>query len=252
VLKTIENDVEVQTADGVCNVAFVHPETGPWPPVIMWPDAGGLRPVMREMAKRLAAEGYSVLVPNPFYRLTREERDSSKADFRNPEYMAALQKLMGSIGAPGAAEKDAAAFIAFIDGQDSVDRSKRIGTQGYCMGGKLALRTGAIAPDRVGAVASFHGGGLVTDQPDSPHRLAPKIDARVYIAIAKNDDDRQPEAKDILRDAFGPKAEVELYGSLHGWCIRDMPVVDGQALYNAPDAERAWAKLLALYKAALG
>ena len=250
-LTTIENDVEITTPDGVSNAAFVHPETGAWPAVVIWPDAGGLRPAMRDMAKRLAAEGYSVLVPNPFYRVTREMLDFSKFDFRNPADRAKLGPLMASAGAPGHAEKDAAAFIAFFDSRKEVDKAKKIGTQGYCMGGKLALRTAATAPDRVGAAASFHGGGLVTDQPDSPHLLAPKIPANVYIGVAKNDDEKEPHAKDALREAFGAKAEVEVYGSLHGWCIRDMPVMEGVVIYNEPDAERAWAKLLTLYKAAL-
>jgi carboxymethylenebutenolidase len=251
VRNTIDIDVEIPTPDGVCNAAFVHPDTGRWPGVVIWPDAGGLRQTMRDMGKRLAAEGYAVLVPNPFYRVTREERDFSKADFRNPEYMAALQKLMASATAPENAEKDAAAFVGFFEGRREVDHDRKMGAQGYCMGGKLALKIAAVAPESMGAVASFHGGGLVTGQPDSPHLLAPQIKARVYIGIAKNDDEKEPLAKDALRAAFGSRADVEVYGSLHGWCIKDMPMVEGRALYDEPDAERAWAKLLALYKSAL-
>lgn len=249
--QTVETEVEIQTPDGVCNAAFVHPESGAWPAVVLWADAGGLRPAMRAMGTRLAVNGYAVLVPNPFYRVTRETLDFSSFDFKNPADRAKLGPLMASAGAPGNAEKDATAFIAFFDSRKEVDAAKKIGTQGYCMGGKLAFRTGAAAPDRVGAVASFHGGGLVTEQPDSPHLLAPKIQARVYIGVAKNDDEKEPHAKDALREAFGSKAEIEVYGSMHGWCVRDMPVMEGHVIYNEPDAEKAWRKLLALYQAAL-
>jgi carboxymethylenebutenolidase len=168
--------------------------------------------------------------------------------------MATLQKLMGGINAPGAAEKDAVAFIAFLDAQRQVNAAKKVGTQGYCMGGPLVMRTAAAVPDRIGAGASFHGGGLVTDRPDSPHTLAPKIKARLYIGVASNDDARQPDAKDKLREAFAAAkvpAEIEVYQALHGWCVPDMPAEAGKPIYNKPDAERAWSKLVALYKLAL-
>jgi carboxymethylenebutenolidase len=161
---------------------------------------------------------------------------------------------MGSINAPGAAEKDTTAFIAFLDAQKQVNAAKKIGTQGYCMGGALVMRTAAFAPTRVGAGASFHGGGLVTDQPTSPHLLAPKIKARLYIGIAANDDQRQPDAKDKLKEAFAAAnvpAEIEVYKSLHGWCVPDMPADPANPIYNKPDAEKAWGKLVALYKTAL-
>jgi carboxymethylenebutenolidase len=168
--------------------------------------------------------------------------------------MAKLRKLMAGITAPGAAEKDAVAFIAFLDKQRPVNTRKKIGTQGYCMGGPLVFKTAAAVPNRVGAAGSFHGGGLVTDRPDSPHTLVPKMKARFYIGIASNDDMRQPEAKDTLRAAFAAAklpAEIEVYESLHGWCMPDMPASGGKPIYNKVDAERAWGKLLALYKAAL-
>ncbi|MBK5257617.1 MAG: dienelactone hydrolase family protein [Vicinamibacteria bacterium] len=255
-LEVVEADVEVKTPDGVCDAAFIHPKSGAHPGVLLWPDAFGLRPSMRAMAKRLAAEGYSVLVPNPFYRVSKAPfTDASKFNFQNPDDMAKLRPLMGSVNAPGNPEKDAAAYVAFLDAQRAVDKSKRIGTQGYCMGGPLVVRTAAALPDRIGAGASFHGGGLVTDKPDSPHLLAPKIKARMYFGVASNDDSRQPDAKVKLKEAFAVAkvpVEVELFTTaLHGWCVPDMPAGQNGPIYNQPDAERAWAKLLALYKASL-
>jgi carboxymethylenebutenolidase len=256
-LPVVETNVEVKTPDGVCDAAFIHPASGSHPGVLIWPDAFGLRPSMRDIAKRIAAEGYSVIVPNPFYRLAKAPviQDPSSFSFQNPADMAKLQPLMASINAPGTAEKDAAACIAFLDAQPSVNKAKKIGTQGYCMGGPLVVRTAASSPDRIGAGASFHGGGLVTATPASPHLLAPKIKARMYIAIASNDDARQPDAKDTLREAFAAAkvpAEIEVYPeALHGWCVPDMPVQNGKPIYSKPDAERAWSKLVALYKTAL-
>ena len=251
----VETTVEVKTPDGTCDAAFIHPASGSHPGVIIWPDAFGLRPAMRDMGKRLAADGYSVLVPNPYYRATKAPGiDMTNFSFQNQENMAALRKLMSGISASGAAERDAAAFVAFLDAQPQVDKTKKVGTQGYCMGGPLVFRTAAAVPDRIGAGASFHGGGLVTQAPDSPHTLIPRMKARLYVAVASNDDARQPEAKDTLKAAFaaaGVPAEVEVYQGLHGWCVPDMPAEAGKPIYNKPEAERAWAKLVALYKAAL-
>lgn len=257
-LQVIEKDVQITTPDGTADAAFLYPAKGSHPGVLIWTDAFGLRPAFRDMGKRLAAQGYSVLVPNPFYRSAKAPvfADMASFDFDNPTDRAKLQQLMGPLQAAGAAEKDALAYVGFLNAQPQVDKNKKMGVQGYCMGGSLTVRSAAAAPDRFGAAASFHGGGLVTDKPVSPHLLAPKIHARMYFAIAANDDERQPDAKDKLREAFAAAkvpAEIEVYaGAMHGWCVPDMPARKGTPIYSKPDAERAWAKLLTLYREALG
>jgi carboxymethylenebutenolidase len=256
-MPVVETAVEIKTPDGTCDAVFIHPTTGSHPGVLIWTDAFGLRPSMQNIGKRIAAEGYSVLVPNPFYRIAKAPvfTDASKFDFQNQADMAKLRPLMASVNAAGAAEKDAVAYITFLDGQTQVSKAKKIGTQGYCMGGPLVVKTAAALPNRIGAGASFHGGGLVTDKPDSPHLLAPSIKARMYFGVASNDDQRQPDAKDKLKEAFAAAkvpAEIEVYSSaLHGWCVSDMPAQNDKPIYNKPDAERAWGKLVALYKTAL-
>jgi carboxymethylenebutenolidase len=252
-----ETNVDIKTPDGTCDAAFIHPASGAHAAVIIWPDAFGLRPSMRQMARRLATEGgYSVLVPNPFYRVAKSPvfEDASNINFAAER--AKITPLMGSINAAGTVEKDAPAFVAWLDSQRAVDRTKKIGTQGYCMGGALVVRTAAAVPDRIGAGASFHGGGLVTTNPTSPHLLAPKIKARMYFGVAANDDAQQPDAKTKLKEAFDAAkvpAEVEVYSQAqHGWCVTDMPKqANGEPTYSRADAERAWGKLMALYKAAL-
>jgi carboxymethylenebutenolidase len=250
-----ETNVEIKTPDGTCDAAFIHPASGARPAVIIWPDAFGLRPSMRDMAKRLAMTGYTVLVPNPYYRVAKSPvwEDASKVNFQ--EVRPKLGPLMGSIQGDGAVEKDAPALIAWLDAQPQVDRTKKIGTQGYCMGGGLVMRTAAAVPNRVGAGASFHGGGLVTANPNSPHLLAPKIRARMYFGIATNDDMQQPDAKVKLKEAFDATknpADVEVFSmAQHGWCVPDMPAGATGPIYKKDDAERAWAKLLALYKSSL-
>ncbi len=258
-LRVVETDVEITTPDGMCDAAFIHPASGSHPGVLVWTDIFGLRPTFRALGRRLAARGYAVLVPNPFYRTQKSpviaEADISGFSFQNPATRTKMQSWTGPMNAPGAIERDAQAHIAFLDAQHQVDTTKKIGTQGYCMGGPLVFKTAAQEPQRVGAAATFHGGGLVTDRPDSPHLLAPKIKAHMYIAIAASDDMRQPDAKDKLREAFaaaGVPAEIEVYtGTIHGWCVPDMPHQNGKAIYSKPDAERAWSKLLVLYKSQL-
>ncbi len=240
-----ESEVDVTTPDGVADSYFVHPASGAHPGVLIWPDAFGLRPAKRQMAKRLAESGYSVLVVNQYYRSQRAPITDS-TDFGSLRDV--LMPLMGTLNAE-THMSDARAFVSFLDSQSSVDGNRKMGTMGYCMGGPITMRTAAAVPDRIGAGASFHGGGLVTDQPDSPHLLVPQMTAHYLFAIAANDDENQPEAKDVLRDAFdeaGLPAEIEVYeGALHGWCPPDSQV------YFEAQAERAWSRLLALFESAL-
>jgi carboxymethylenebutenolidase len=255
--EVLEKDVAVKTADGMCDAAFLHPAAGTHPGVLIWTDIFGLRPAFRALGRRLAAQGYAVLVPNPFYRTARAPVvvDASSFNFDDPAERAKTGQWTASIKVPGAIERDAEAHVAFLDAQPQVDRARKIGTQGYCMGGPLVFKTAAHVSDRIGAGATFHGGGLVTDKPDSPHLLVPRIRARMYLAIAASDDSKQPDAKDKLRAAFAAAhvpAQVEVYeGTIHGWCVPDMPRHDGTPIYNKPDAERAWGKLLGLYREAL-
>ena len=238
-----ESDVTVTTPDGTCDAYFVHPASGAAPAVLFWPDIFGLRPAMRTMGKRLAESGYSVLVVNPFYR-------TKKAPTAEQGAATAIASLMPL--ARGLSEAthmtDAKAFIAWLDQQPSVAKNKKIGTQGYCMGGPMAFRTAAAVPDRVGAVASFHGGGLVTAAPNSPHLQAAATKAHFLVAIAANDDQRSPNEKTTLKETFEKAslpAEIEVYTGAHGWCPPDSGV------YSEPEAEKAWARLLALYGKAL-
>ena len=256
VFEVTETDVEIKTPDGICDAAFLHPAAGAHPGVLVWADAGGLRPSLRDIGRHVAGAGYSVLVPNPFYRVRKAPvLDFSKFDFQNPADRDKLRPLMESVGAPGTAETDTAAYAAFLQSRAEVDKSRKLGVHGYCMGGRLMLRSAAVLGDQMGAGASLHGGGLVTNQPDSPHLLAPKIKGQLYIGIAANDDEREPQAKDKLKEAFAAAcviAEIEVHpGTIHGWCIPDMPSQNGKPVYNPAAAERAFDKLLALYRTAL-
>ena len=244
-----ESEVQIRTPDGTADAYFVFPTKGAHPGVLIWPDIFGLRPAFRQMGKRLAQSGYAVLVVNPFYRQQKAPTAPEHPDFNDPATRSALMGLMGSL-TPETSFTDAKAFVAFLDSQPSVDRKRKVGTTGYCMGGPLTMRTAAAVPERVGAGGSFHGGGLVTDKPDSPHLLVPKMKAHYLFAIAENDDQKQPDAKNVLREAFAQAklpAEIEVYaGTLHGWCPPDSQV------YNPAQAEKAWSRLLVLLKSALG
>jgi carboxymethylenebutenolidase len=239
-----ESEVNVTTPDGAADCYFVHPETGKAPGVLVWPDIFGLRPAFRQMGKRLAESGYSVLVVNPFYRTKKAPTADAGAATPIDQVRPLAQTLNESTNMT-----DAKAFLAWLDQQPSVAKDRKMGTQGYCMGGPLAFRTAAAVPDRVGAVASFHGGGLVTDKSNSPHLQAATSKAQFLVAIAENDDARSPNDKTIMKETFAKAnlvAEIEVYsGTAHGWCPPDSHV------YNEPQAEKAWSRLLVLYGKAL-
>jgi len=246
--KVTETDVTVPTPDGSADAVLFHPAgAGPWPAVLMWPDILGLRPVFREMGRRLAAEGYVVLVPNPFYRSKKAPIVTGPFDFNDRKQIEPLMQLKATL-TDAAIDKDAAAFLSFLDAQKQTNRRKGAGVQGYCFSGPFAFRTGAVRSDRIRAVATFHGGGLVTKDPNSPHLLIPKTKASFVVAIAQNDDARQPDAKDVLKATFAAAkrpAIVEVYPADHGWCVPGGPA------YNQASAEKAWAELLRLYRANL-
>jgi carboxymethylenebutenolidase len=239
-----ESEIQIVTPDGTADCYFVHPASGTAPAVLMWPDIFGLRPAFRQMGKRLAESGYAVLVVNPFYRTKKAPTAAAGAQTPIPE----LRPLAGTLNET-THMTDAKAFIGWLDQQASVAKNRKVGTQGYCMGGPIAFRTAAAMPDRVGAVASFHGGGLVTETPNSPHLQAAKTKAQFLIDVAENDDQRSPNEKNVLKETFAKAnlpAEIEVYaGAAHGWCPPDSQV------YNEPQAEKAWSRLLALYGKAL-
>ena len=241
-------DVEIKTPDGTADAYFVHPVSGKHPGVLIWPDIFGLRPAFKQMATRLAESGYSVLVINPFYRVKKAPTAPEHPDFNDPATRQTLMGMMNSL-TPATVAVDAAAFVPFLDNQPSVDKKRKMATTGYCMGGPLVLRTAAAFPDRIGAGATFHGGGLVTDKPDSPHLLIPQMKAHFLIAIAESDDKTEPETKNVLRNSFAKAhlpAEIEVYaGTQHGWCP-----IDG-AVYNHDQAEKAWSRMLVLFSNSL-
>jgi len=241
-----ESDVEIRTPDGVADCYFAHPASGAHAAVLVWPDILGLRTAFRQMGRRLAASGYSVLVVNPFYRQRRAPVVPDGATF-DETTRGIVFPLAQALNATTHVT-DARAFITWLDGHVSVDTNRKIGTTGYCMGGPITMRTAAAVADRVGAAASFHGGGLVTQNPDSPHLLVPQMKAQYLFAVAENDDEREPEAKNVLRETFaqaGLAAEIEVYPAAHGWCPPD------SAVYDEAQAERAWSRMLALFERAL-
>lgn len=241
----ISRDVTVKTPDGDADAVLFHPAKGRHPAVLIWTDVFGLRPAFRDMGRRLAAQGYVVLVPNPFYRAMKAV---TEADYSTPDVRKKYFGLMGTLTSD-TATRDGTAFVAYLDAQPQTDTTKKAGVQGYCMGGPLTFRTAAAVPGRIGGAATFHGAALVTDQPDSPHKLIPTTTAQFYCGVAANDDKAQPGAKDALRAAFAAvdrPATVEVYdGCNHGWCVK------GSAVYNEAGAEKAWAELTALYQRTL-
>ena len=248
---TVDTDVVVTTPQGACDAALVHPKgKGSWPGVILFTDVFGLRPVMREMAARLAAGGYAVLIPNPYYRTTKAPGLSTDLDFSNAadrDKIAAIRKSMTD----DAVLSDTQAYVKFLDHQPVVSKKAKIGVFGYCMGGPMTMQAAAANPERIAAGASFHGGGLVTDKPDSPHLKVPQMKAQFYFAVAANDDQRDPDAKNKLAEAYKSAhltAQIEVYeGCQHGWCVKDMPVQkDGKPIYDAAGAERAWGHLVSV------
>ncbi len=248
-MDTTVRAVEVRTRDGVADCGLCLPVgDGRWPAVLLVPDIYGLRPTFEEMGRRLAALGYAVLVPNPFYRMKRAPMPDWKLDWSTVEGREKAMALVHAMTQDRVAT-DAEAMFAFLDAQPEVDTTKKAGVQGYCMGGTVALRMAAVLPERIGAVASFHGGGLVTPAPDSPHRLVSKITAEALIAIAADDDAKEPGARPALEQAFaqaGLTAQVEVFaGTNHGWCVPDAPS------HNLNAAEQAWEKLVTLYRRTL-
>lgn len=238
-----DGEVEVETPDGVCDAYFAAPVSGAHAAVLIWPDIFGLRPAFRQMGKRLAEIGYSVLVVNPFYRTMRAPTAESGAYTPIPDVLPLARSL-----SPQTQVTDSRAFVAWLDAQDEVDANRQIGTMGYCMSGSFTMRAAATLPDRIGAACSYHGGGLVTDAADSPHLLFPQMQAELLIAIAENDDMQDPEAKNVLRDAAAAAnvtAEIEVYPAAHGWCPFDTRV------YDYVQSERAWARTVWLFERAL-
>ncbi|HEY7006774.1 MAG TPA: dienelactone hydrolase family protein [Sphingomicrobium sp.] len=244
-----EKDVSVKTADGSADAALFYPSgKGKWPAVLMWPDILGLRPVFREMGKRLAAQGYVVLVPNPYYRAQKAPVVSGPFDFNSQDDMKRIRTFREGLTDP-MVDRDSAAFVTFLDKQPQTDRKRKAGVQGYCMSGPISFRTAAARPDRIGAVATFHPGALVTDKPSSPHLLIPKSRASYLVIIAKNDAEKMPKEKPDLDAAFAKarkSAKVEISSANHGWTVA------GSQTYDEKEAERAWAELLPFYRAHLG
>ena len=243
-----EADVTIETPDGTADAYFAHPSAGKHAAVLIWPDIVGLRPAFKMMAKRLANDGYAALVVNPYYRQVKAPLVDVGQTFRDPgvrekiiPYARALSQDTNRI--------DARAFVDWLDRQDAVDTARKIGTTGYCMGGPMTMITAHERADRIGAGGSFHGGGLATDKDNSPHLLIPEMNADYLIAIAENDDKRDPMNKTILQDAFisaGRSAEIEVYeGTQHGWCPPD------SAVYDEEQANKAWARTLVLFEKAL-
>ena len=242
-----ERDVTIRTPDGACDaVLFTPTGAGRWPGVLFWPDAGGLRQVKRDMGRRMASQGYVVLVVNPYYRTDKAAAMAAL----NTQVPAEAAKRTAARAAmtPEAVVRDARTFVAYLDRLPQTSNAK-VGVQGYCMGGALSIRTAAAMPNRIGAVGSFHGGnGLVSQDPNSPHLLIAKTNARYLFATAKNDDEMDPSIKGGLSAALyqaGRPGIVDVYQANHGWCV------PASAAYHEAEAERAWAELSDIYKRSL-
>jgi len=246
--ETVGGTVQVPMAEGVSDSYFVHPKVGQHPAILIWPDVFGPRPAYEAMAQRLASEGYAVLVVNPFYRETTAPFAEPKAAFANPDTFDWLMEMLTNLDQHADTLQDARDYMGFLDKQDCVDTARKAGTAGYCMGGRLVIRTAAALPDRIGAVASFHGANMANGAPDSPHLLIPQSTAPVLHALAKDDDEKDPDGKSLLVQAYaaaGLGAEIEVYDALHGWCPPDTPA------YHEAEAERAWSRMLALFSKTL-
>lgn len=246
-LADVKSMVTIDTPDGQAEAFFVRPNRGEHPGVLIWPDIAGLREAFETMATRLASAGYAVLVVNPYYRSSKVPALSSFAEWQTEVGRAKITPMREAL-TPARIAIDGAAYIAWLDRQPSVDPNRKIATTGYCMGGPFTFRTAAAVPARVGAIASFHGAGLVSSETTSPHRLFPEMKCAALICVAQNDDERQPEAKRVLSEAAKAArvdAEVEVYPAQHGWCVTDSPV------YDPVQAERAWSRMLATFARAL-
>jgi len=244
---TTNRMVTIETQAGTAEAFFVAPDSGQHPAVLIWPDVAGLRDAFHTMATRLAAEGYAVLAVNPYYRSSKLPVLTEFSEWQTEEGRAKIRPMIEALSSEGISD-DGAAFVAWLDQQPQVDTQRKIGTTGYCMGGPFTFRTAAAAPDRVGAIGSFHGGGLVTEEVDSPHQLLAKMNAAALVCVASSDDDRDPKARTTLQEAAATAnvtAEVEVYPAQHGWCVIDSPV------YDPEQADRAWGRMLATFEAHL-
>ena len=244
-LAIAERAVTIVTPDGTADAFFAYPAKGRHAAILVWPDILGLRDSFKDKARQLARAGYAALVVNHYYRSAKAPVLPAGASFTDPAIRAAVAP-MGKTLSPATYASDGKAFVAWLDQQAAVDTARKIGTVGHCMTGGATIRT-AAASDRIGVAASMHGGGLVTEAPDSPHRLIGSTRAALLIAIAQNDDAREPGAKDSLRAACdaagraGQTCEIEVYPANHGWTVADSPSFD------AVQAERAFQRQLALY-----
>lgn len=242
------NKIEIKTRDGICPSYVYRPASaGPWPAVLVFMDGLGIRPAMLEIGERLATHGYYVLLPDLYYRSGPYEPMDPHAVFTDPEKRKILMEKFFGLATQANIMADTRAFLDYLASQPGV-KGGRIGTTGYCMGGLMSLTAAGTYPDRIAATASYHGGRLATDAPESPHRLAPMIKSKVYIAGAIADESFPDDMKERLEEALtkaGVDHKIETYQAKHGWVFRDTPV------YDAAASERHWQTLLALFDSTL-